>query len=110
MIRKFKGEASGIPINELVGLRSKMYSYLKDNDEFRKKAKGIKKNVIKKNIKHDNYKDVLFNNKQIYHKMKTIRSNNHKLGSYEINKRSLSCFDEKRYLHDGGINSYAHGH
>ena len=41
--------------------------------------------------------------------MKTIRSNNHQLGSYELNKASLSCFDDKRYILDG-INSYAYGH
>ena len=28
----------------------------------------------------------------------TIRSNNHQLGSYELNKVSLSCFDDKRYM------------
>ena len=32
------------------------------------------------------------------HKMKTIRSQKHELGSYEINKVSLSCFDDKRYM------------
>ena len=62
-----------------------------------KTAKGIKKNVIKKDAKHENYKDVLFNNKQVYHKMKTIRSQRHQLGSYEINKISPSCFDDKRF-------------
>ena len=74
---KFTDEASGIPVNEFIGLRSKMYSYLKDTDECGKTAKGINKNVIKKDVKHENYKDVLFNNKQVYHKMKTIRSQRH---------------------------------
>ena len=46
-VRKFKDEVSGIPINEFIGLRSKMYSYLKGTDECGKKVKGIKKNVIK---------------------------------------------------------------
>ena len=50
------------------------------------------------------------NNKQMHHKMKTIRSENHQLGSYEINKVSLSCFDDKRYIHEDGITSYAYGH
>ena len=63
-----------------------MYSYLKDTDGCGKTVKGIKKNIIKKDIEHENYKDVLFNNKQVYHKMKTIRSQRHQLGSYEINK------------------------
>ena len=110
VIGKFKDEAAGIPINEFVGLRSKMYSYIKDNNKGGKTAKGIKKNVIKNNIMHDDYKETLLNNKQIYHKMKTIRSENHQLGSYELNKVSLSCFDDKRYIHKDGINSYAYGH
>lgn len=42
--------------------------------------------------------------------MKTIRSENHEIASYEINKISLSCFDDKRYLLDNGIDSYAYGH
>ena len=42
--------------------------------------------------------------------MKTIRSSDHQIGSYEINKISLSCFDDKRYLHENGIDSYAYGH
>ena len=42
--------------------------------------------------------------------MKTIRSQNHEIGSYEINKVSLSCFDDKRYIHEDGIRSYAYGH
>ena len=110
VIGKFKDEVAGIPITEFVGLRSKMYSYIKDNDTGGKTAKGIKKNVIKKNIHHEDYKNVLFNNKQIHHEMKTIRSEKHQLGSFELNKISLSCFDDKRYIHNDGITSYSYGH
>ena len=110
VIGKFKDEACGIPITEFVGLRSKMYSYIKDNQKGGKTAKGIKKNIIKNNIKHADYKEVLFNNKQIHHTMKTIRSSNHQLGSYELNKVSLSCFDDKRYIANNGIKSFASGH
>ena len=110
VIGKFKDEAAGVPVVEFVGLRLKMYSYMKDNDECGKTAKGIKKNIITKNIKHKDYKEVLFNNKQMQHTMKTIRSNNHQLGSFELNKISLSCFDDKRFIHQNGITSYAYGH
>ena len=110
VIGKFKDEAAGIPITEFVGLRSKMYSYIKDNQKVGKTAKGIKKNIIKNNIKHEDYKNVLINNKQIHHTMKTIRSSKHQLGSYEINKVSLSCFDDKRYIANDGINSFSYGH
>ena len=46
----------------------------------------------------------------MHHKMKTIRSQRHQLGSYEINEVSLSCFDDKRYILENGIKSYAYGH
>ena len=75
-----------------------------------RQQKEIKKNIIKKDITHENYKNTLFNAEQMIHKIKTIRSENHELGSYEINKVSLSCFDDKRYLNDDGVTSYAYGH
>ena len=58
---------------------------------------------------HEDYKETLFNNKQMHHKMKTIRNQNHELSSYEINKVSLSSFDDKRYIHEDGKTSYAYG-
>ena len=42
VIGKMKDEASGQIIKEFVGLRSKMYSYIKDNNQESKTAKGIK--------------------------------------------------------------------
>lgn len=42
--------------------------------------------------------------------MKTIRSVRHQLGSYELNKISLFCFDDERYIHNNGQTSYAYGH
>jgi hypothetical protein len=110
VLGKFKDESAGVPIVEFVGLRSKMYSYVKDDGYNGKTAKGVKKNVIKQQIRHTDYKNTLFNKKQMIHKMNTIRSISHSIGSYEINKISLSCFDDKRFLLDDGINSYAYGH
>ena len=34
--------------------------------------------------------------------MKRTQSKKHKLGTYEIDKISLSCFDDKRYVLDDG--------
>ena len=48
-----------MPIFEFVGLRSKKYSYVKDNGKNEKTAKGIRKYVIKKTIKHQDYKGTL---------------------------------------------------
>ena len=64
-IGKFKDEAAGIPIVEFISLRSKMYSYVKDNGKSEKTAKDVRKYVIKKNITHRDYKDCLLNGKQL---------------------------------------------
>ena len=98
VIGKFKDEAAGMPITEFVGLRSKMYSYIKDDQKVGKTAKGVKKNIIKNEIKHEDYKSVLLQNKQIHHTMKTIRSS------------ELGSFDNKRYISQDGITSHAYGH
>ena len=76
VIGKFKDEAASIPIVEFVGLKSKMYSNIKNDEKGGKTAKGIKKNVNKNDLKHEDYKNMLLNNKQLHHKMKTIRSRN----------------------------------
>ena len=51
----------------------------------------------------DKFKDVLFNEKIVRPKMKRIQSKKHILGTYEIDKISLSCFDDTRYVLDDGI-------
>ena len=58
----------------------------------------------------DKFKDVLFNEKNIRHKMKRIHSKKHKLGTYEFYKISLSCFDDKRYVLDDKIYTLAYFH
>ncbi|XP_077977139.1 uncharacterized protein LOC144432741 [Glandiceps talaboti] len=112
VIGKMKDECAGLPITELIGLRSKMYSYITETSVgtvSTKKAKGINKIVIKKNITHEEYKTVLLENLQKRHSMNTIRSINHRVGSYTINKTSLSCFNDKRYVLDHR-NTLAYGH
>ena len=55
VIGKFKDEAAGSPITEFVGLRSKMYSWKIEDGTNKKTAKGVEKNVIKRDVDHDNY-------------------------------------------------------
>ena len=42
--------------------------------------------------------------------MKKIQSEKYKLGTYEIDKISLSCFDDKRYVLYGGIYTLSYFH
>ena len=109
VIGKFKDEAGGMIIIDFAGLKPKMYSYQTETKN-NKTAKGVKKYVVKKEIKHSHYLDCLFNNQIMRHKMNTIRSDHHQISSLQINKVSLSCYDDKRYILDDGISSLAYGH
>ena len=40
--------------------------------------------------------------------MRRIQSKKHKIGTYEIDKISLSCFDDKRFILDDGIHTLAY--
>ena len=66
-------------------------------------AKGV--NVA---TEFEKFKVVLFNEQIIRHKMKRIQSKKHKLGTYEIDKISLSCFVDKTYMLDNEIRTLAY--
>ena len=42
--------------------------------------------------------------------MKRIQAKKHKIGTYEIDEISFSCFDDKRYVLDDGVNTLAYFH
>ena len=85
-----------------------MYSFLADNREY-KKEKVVKKNVVAK-IAHYEYKDLLLNNRCIRHSMNRIQSKQHRIGTCDINKVSLSCFDDKTYIQNNGCDGLALGY
>ncbi|KAL9951227.1 hypothetical protein ACROYT_G043851 [Oculina patagonica] len=113
VLGKMKDGTHGIPIEEFVGLRPKMYSllYTENCKTIEKKvAKGIAKNVTKKEIRHQHYKDCLFNRKQQMASMHQIRSFQHNVYSIKLNKIGLSPFDDKRHITSNGRDSLAYGH
>ena len=59
VIGLMKDKLGGQIMKEFVGLRAKTYSYLKDNNDEDKKAKGTKKCVIKIRLKFQDYKNCL---------------------------------------------------
>ena len=109
VIGKFKDETNGEPIQEFVGLRPKMYSML-CRGQSRKRAKGVSKTVVKKKLTHDDFRRTLFDGCQQRDLMKQFRSEKHQVDTMNINKISLSAFDDKRYIHNNGITSFANGH
>ena len=58
---------------------------LSDGGKESNTAKGV--NIA---TEFDEFKDTLFNKKVLRHKMNRIQSEKHRLGTYEINKISLS--------------------
>ena len=42
--------------------------------------------------------------------MKRIQSVLHEIGTYDVNKISLSCFDDKIYILEDGVNTLAYIH
>ena len=105
----FKDEAGGKQILEFVGLRAKLYSYrMKDYEE--KKCKGVKKAVVRKSIKFEDYKKCLLDGQAIHRTMNIIRSHQHEIYSERVNKVALSREDDKRIILEDGIHTLAHGH
>ena len=100
---KMKDEFKGVPISEFIGLKSKVYSLISLSDEEVSKAKGVNKK-----IRHKEFVDVLFNRKVIRHNINRIQIKLHRVGTYVVYKISLSCFDDKRYVLDDGINTLAY--
>ena len=68
-------------------------------------AKGV--NIA---TEFNEFKNNLFNKKILRHKMRRIQGKNHKMGTYEMNKISLSVFDGKRFVSNDGIHTLAYFH
>ena len=105
VIGQMKDEYGGAIIAQFIGLKSKMYSIKKINGSESSTTKGV--NIARE---FNEFKDILLNKKVIRHKMKRIQAKKHKIGAYEIDKISLSCFDDKRYVLDDGVNTLAYFH
>ena len=111
VLGKMKDEAAGKIIKEFVGLRAKLYSYkMYEGEEEIKKCKGIKKQVVKSSISHEDYKTCLLTGKEQLRKQNILRSYDHEVYTEEVNKVALSALDDKRYILSDGIHTLAWGH
>ena len=77
VLGKMKDECAGRPIAEYIGLRPKMYSILETDGGNIKKAKGVRKAVVKKHIRHEQYREALFGKQTFRHGMDVLRSERH---------------------------------
>ena len=90
-------------ICKFVGIKSKMHFILLGDDKEFNTTKGV--NIA---VEFNEWKDILFNKKITRHKIRRIQSKKHKIGTYKINKISLSCFDDKRFVLDDGVHTLAY--
>ena len=110
VLGKFKDEVAGKIIKEFIGLRAKLYSYKMEDGAENKRCKGVKKQIIKETITHEDYKTCLTTGKEILRKQNILRSYEHEVYTEEVNKIALSAEDDKRYILSDGKDTLAWGH
>ena len=119
---KFENGANIIVI--FIGLRPKMYTFKmetkyekdKKDDKIKeiemrideeKKAKGVKKCVIKKTLTLEDYKKCLFSEEKLMRDMNIFRTKYHDIYSTTVNKIALSANDDKRIIKPDKIDTLA---
>ena len=68
------------------------------------------KNVTKRSIKFDEYRECLFRRKDQHRQMNVIRSHCHEIYTEEIIKIALSSEDDKRGIMADGIHTVVYRH
>ena len=120
----FKLENGANIIVLFIGLRPKMYTFKvetkyeedKDNDKIKeiemrideeKKAKGVKKCVIKKSLTTEDFKKCLFSEKKLMKDMNIFQTKYHDVYSTTVNKIALSANDDKKIIKPDKIDTLA---
>ena len=105
-----KYELGGKIMKEIMALRPKIYSYLKDDNHVDKEVKGTKKCVIKQKIISQDYEKCLENNKTILRSQQSFTSKLHNVFAEKVNKIALSATDNKRIQTLDGVTTYPYGY
>ena len=69
----------------------------------------VQKSVIKQKLMFQNFKDCLFNNKNVYRSQQRFKSYNHDVYTEEVNKTALSSNDDETIQTSDGITIYPYG-
>ena len=98
----FKDEAGGKQIVEFVGLRAKLYYYKMLCGFEEKKCKRVTKNITKRSIQFDDYRECLLSRKEQHRKMKSYEVIVMRFIPKKLIKL-LSSDDDKRVIMADGI-------
>ena len=96
VLSMYKNELAGKIMGKLCGSRAKTYAYLMNDGINKKKTKGTKKCVIKRELKFNDYYDSIFENKNILASQQRFTSDPDTIYTEEINKIAISNNDDKR--------------
>ncbi|KAK3104974.1 hypothetical protein FSP39_014438 [Pinctada imbricata] len=105
-----KDEVPNKFIVSFVGLRANMYSFICNDKDETKIAKGVQKSTIENHLCFEQYKACLFEESEQMCESYNIRSENHSLYMTNVNKIGLSALDDKRFVLPDKCNTLAIGH
>ena len=110
VLGKFKDETDGKIITNFIALRPKMYCFkVHTVKKVEKKAKGVPKNKVKRDLDMKDYESTLHNRTSKEVNFNAIRSKNHQLYSINQTKVGLTSYDNKRYWINDTV-SVPYGH
>ena len=110
IIGRMKSEVHGDQdLLHVIALKPKMYSYAVSTGQTKLLAKGVSRYVIRDQLSLEYYSQVLNSTMPMRHSMNTIQSKLHTLYIVNVNKCTLSLFDDKRYWLDK-YTSLPYGH
>ena len=101
VIGKMKDETGGVAIEEIFGLKPRMYSFLVKENSAHRKAKGVNRNDVAA-TNYNEYKNKWVINKCLRHSMNRNES--------KTDKISLACFDDKICIQNSGYDGLPLGY
>ena len=104
-----KDDCGGKIVTEWVALRPKLYSFLTEVGE-KQKAKGLKKSIKNKSLRHENFLKCLRTGESQTRKQCLFRSRDHHIFTENMVKVALSANDDKRIVLENGIDTLSLGH
>ena len=79
-----------------------MYSFKPKEGDKKAVAKGVSNRITKREIRHIYYRECLMESKEMFHSNMKIEHTNHQLETKNSIKKSLSPFNDKKWIEKHG--------
>ena len=86
VVGKMKDETIGVLLKRFVGSKSKLHTFVTEDNHDSKQVKGINDIFVNDELKYEDYKNVLLNRSYMKHEMNRNQSKNHNIALYRIKK------------------------